>query len=168
MAEDYDNLDLDLDSLDQNIEKKNKVEQRIKDLSTKVKLTSEERDELKVLNVALTTERDTITKERDFFASFTDTTAKFPGAAEYKDAIKEKVLAGYSVEDAAAAILAREGKLVAPTPEPVKPESPAGGSAITQPQVGGEKELGEMTQEEKREKLLESPGDLEQVLRSGR
>jgi len=162
MADEFDNLDLDLEDLDKNIERRNKVEERINKLTSKLGLTEKEKDELAKLNEKLTSENAVISKERDFFASFTDATAKYPGAAEYKDAIKEKVLSGYTVEDATVSTLAKEGKLVAPAAIAVKPESPAGGTAITQPQVGGEKPISEMTQEERRAALqeAEAKGDI--------
>ncbi len=159
MAEDNTGLDLDLEELDKNMEQTNKVEQRIKDLSNKVKVTSTERDELK----ALVEERDTqvsdLTAERDFLSSFTDATAKFPGATEHKDAILEKVKAGYSVEDATLVIMeANKPEEEAET----KPESPAGGSATTSPDSGGAKTADDMTQEEKIAELkdLEARGEL--------
>ena len=103
--------EFDLDALDTDIEKENKIEKRIKDLSEKVRLTSEERDE----KDKLVKDRDEkivgLEKERDFFSSFGDSVAKYPQASEFKDAIKEKVLHGYTVEDATISVLAKEGKL---------------------------------------------------------
>ena len=152
--------ELDLETLDTQIEKDNKVEKRIKDLSEKVRLTSEERDELK----RLSTEKDSaianLTKERDFLNQFGDALAKYPDATSYKDKIKEKVLKGYSVEDATVATLASEGKFTAKAPEV---ENPAGGSAaITQPVIASEKPISQLTREEKRQKLIdaEQRGDI--------
>ena len=120
---------------------------RFKDLSDKVKSTSEERDKL-------ATEKAEAEKERDFFKGFSNQVAKYPAAAELQDKILEKVKAGYEVEDATVAILNREGKL---TPQPqAKPGSPAGGSATNTMKGGGEKPLGEMTRDEKRAQLVES------------
>src|SRR3990167_2382550 len=99
-------LDLELDE-QENI---NKVEKRIKSLSEKVKLTSEERDELKGLNEGLTAEKHTLSKERDFYKGFNQVSAKYPGANEYQDKILEKVNQGYDVEDATISILAKECK----------------------------------------------------------
>src|SRR3990167_1272359 len=144
--------EFDLDALDTDIEKENKIEKRIKDLSEKVRLTSEERDE----KDKLVKDRDEkivgLEKERDFFSSFGDSVAKYPQASEFKDAIKEKVLHGYSVEDATVSVLAKEGKLEtkAPaSPPPPPKENPAGGSAINQPITGGAKPVNQMTREEK-------------------
>lgn len=142
---------------------RNKVEERVTKLSNKVKTTSEERD-------ALAIEKANLEKERDFYASFTDSTAKYPGAHEYKDAIKEKVMAGYSVEDATVSILAREGKFQnQASPVEKERELVAGGSALNQIPDGGTKSIGEMTRDEKRQALMEADkrGEIEPILRRG-
>ena len=129
-----------------------KVEKRIKQLSNKVKLTSEERDELATAKDTAEAERDAAKKEVEFYSSFSDTTDKYPAAKEYKDEIKKKVLAGYTIEDAAVAILAKEGKLTAAQ----KVDNPAGGSATNTPLSEGDKPLNEMTREEKRAEVEKS------------
>ena len=141
IEETLENQDIDLDTPDEN-----KVEKRIKGLSQKVKDTSDERDKLVI-------ERDSAKKEVEFYSSFSNATDKYPLAKDFKDKIKEKVLAGYTVEDATVAVLASEGKL---TPAPPATESPAGGSAVNQPSPGGPKSLEEMTREEKREEVLKA------------
>lgn len=93
-------------------------------------------------------------KDRDFYASFTESTAKYPGAAEYKDKIKEKVQAGYSLEDATVSVLNKEGKLTQSAPK-VEIAPAAGGSAVNQLPDGGSKTLKEMTRDEKRQALIE-------------
>ena len=153
--------ELDLDQLDTDLEKENKVEKRIKDLSEKVKLTSEERDEKEKLLKESSDKIAGLEKERDFFSSFGDSLAKYPQASEFKDAIKDKVLHGYTVEDATVSVLAKEGKLekeVKMTPK----ENPAGGSAVNQNMGGGQKPLSDMTRDEKRAALVEAEarGDL--------
>lgn len=157
--------DIDLEQLDTELETQNKVEKRIKDLSEKVKLTSEERDEKEKLLKESSEKIAGLEKERDFFSSFGDSVSKYPQASAFKDAIKEKVLHGYTVEDATIAVLAKEGKLTGESSTnvaPVKRENPAGGSAINQPMSGGQKPLSEMTREEKRAALMEAEarGDL--------
>ena len=145
--------DLDLEQLDNEIEKDNRVEKRIKDLSEKVRLTSEERDEQK----RLLGERDVkiaeLERENSFNSGFADVLANHSAAKDHKDDIKAKVLAGYSIEDAAFAVLGKAGKLGQPTPPPK--DNPAGGSATTQPIVE-EKKLNELSSKEKRDKLLEA------------
>ncbi len=148
-------LDLDLEDLDDKIDKRNKVEERITSLSSKVKKTSEDNEELTKANDELTKLNETITKENKFLSSFTDQTAEYLHANEYKDAIKEKVLAGYDVDDATIVVLTKEDKLdkVAPseTEETTeeKTDSPAGGSATAAPTGDVEKPLEEVEQADK-------------------
>ena len=144
--------DIDLDT-DDDVQQGNKVEKRIKQLSNKVKLTSNERDEYAKLNKNLETERDTAKKEVEFYSSLSETTDKYPAAKEYKDKIKEKVLAGYTVEDATVAVLAKEGKLSAGQPVV---DNPAGGSATNLPISGEPKPLNDMSREEKRGEVLKA------------
>jgi len=152
-------LDLELDTgQEENI---NKVEKRIKSLSEKVKLTSEERDELKGLNDSLTAEKHSLSKERDFYKGFNQVSAKYPGANEYQDKILEKVNAGYEVEDATISILAKEGKF-SPVVPVVEKETAAGGSAAIAMKGGSGKTPEEMTQDEREAALrdYEAKGEL--------
>ncbi len=150
--------ELNLEELDENIEKENKVEKRIKDLSEKVRLTSEERDEQK----RILSERDVkiaeLERENAFNSGFVDVLTSHPGAKDHKDDILAKVKGGYSIEDATFAVLGKAGKLGQPT---LPKENPAGGSAVNPP-VPGEKTLKDMTRDEKRTKLLdlEARGDI--------
>lgn len=162
------NLELDLD---QDITREQK---RLQNLSSKVAETSKERDEAKAALEEAKKAAETATKERDFYASFSQSIAKYPGATEYQDKIKEKVMNGYTVEDATVAVLNSEGKLqpqaAAPAPEapaeaaqPAAPAPAAGGSAATAiPSGGATKSPTEMSLEEKRAALLEAEqrGDL--------
>ena len=153
---------LDLETLDNEIERESKVEKRIKDLSEKVRLTSEERDEQK----RILSERDKkiaeLERENSFNSGFVDVLASHSAAKDHKDDIKAKVLAGYSIEDATFAVLGKAGKLDQPTPPPLPKENPAGGSATTQPITGGGKKLNELTRGEKRAELVdaEARGDI--------
>jgi len=148
---------LDLEQLDNEIEKESKVEKRIKDLSEKVRLTAEERDAEKRKLEEFTSQNSNLQRERDFYASFSDVVSTNPAAKDHKDDILAKVKGGYSVEDATFAVLGKAGKLgVQPQPQPVI-ESPAGGSAaVNQPIAGGQKTVSEMTREEKRNALIEA------------
>src|SRR3990167_4120133 len=143
---------LDIQDVEEDVQD-NKVEQRIKKLSNKVKLTSKERDELARGKQKLEAERDTAKKEVEFYSAFSDTTDKYPNAKEFKDKIKEKVLLGYSVEDAAVAVLAKEGKLTMPQPTP---DNPAGGSAVNLPNTREPKPLKDMSLEEKRAEVIKA------------
>ena len=128
------------------------AEVRIKDLSNKVKLTSEERDDMKRQKDEAETKTAEVQKERDFYSGFADIIATQPGAKEYKDEILTKVKSGYTVEDATAAVLVKAGKYQAPK---VERDNPAGGSANIAPPQGGTKPLGEMSRDEKRAVLIE-------------
>ena len=139
--------------LDEEVQE-NKVEKRIKQLSNKVKLTSNERDELAKANEKLKAERDSLKKDSEFSTSFSEN-PHYQVAKDYKDEIKKKVSGGYSVDDAIVSVLAKEGKLDA-----IKafkaPENPAGGSATNLPMSGEAKPLNEMSREEKRAELLKA------------
>ena len=122
----------------------NRADKRIKDLSGKVETTSKERDEA----IALA---ERAQKEAGFYKEFTGSLAKFPQASQFQDVIKERVMKGYSVEDATYAVLAKENQL---SMKPVVP-SPVGGSAVNQP-VSGKKSVAEMTQAERLEALKQA------------
>lgn len=155
--------DLDLEQLDTEIEKENKVETRIKDLSGKVKTIAEERDTEKRLRAEDKAKAEGLQKEVEFLNSFGDQLSKHPEASPFKDKIKEKVLKGYSIEDATISTLASEGKLTASQKE-IQIDNVAGGSAtVNQPITGGRKEVSQMNREEKRNALLEAEqrGDIQ-------
>jgi len=155
-----DQNELDLEQLDKEIEGESKVEKRIKDLSEKVRLTAEERDAGKRKLEEEATRASSLQKEVEFLNSFGDQLSKHPEASPFRDKIKEKVLKGYSIEDATISTLASEGKL---TPKEVQVDNVAGGSAaVNQPITGAQKTISEMTREEKRAKLVEAEqrGDL--------
>lgn len=150
MPEEELELDLDLEE--------NKVERRIKQLSEKVKLTAQERDELAKAKEDALAEKDSVSKERDFYKGFSQVASKHSAAAEYQDKIWEKVKQGYEIEDATISVLAKEGKYSAPAvPQaPVERENPTGGSAATALTGGGQKSIGEMNREELRAALLDA------------
>lgn len=121
-----------------------RAEERIKELSDKVKTTSEERD-------VKSRELEAANRERDFFKSFSDVVATNPAAKDHQDAILEKVKGGYTAEDATFAVLGKAGLLGG---QPVQQQATqvAGGSAVTNVQ-SGEKPMSEMTQSDRREQL---------------
>lgn len=145
--------DLEENKITESNERVDKFENRLDRLSRKLGQEAKEREKVEDAFLKTQTELETAKKERDFFASFSDSVGKYPEAASFKDAIKEKVLAGYSTEDATLAILAKEGKLGQLT---VERETPAGGSAATSPPPSGDKSLDQMTREEKREAVLKA------------
>lgn len=120
-------------------------EERFRQLSEKVELTSKERDELKTLN-------EQVTRERDFYKGFSDVVATNPSARDHQEDILSKVKSGYTVEDATYAVLGKAGKLGTTVPAP-QPIQVAGGSASTAMPQGAAKPASEMTQEERREQL---------------
>ena len=155
-------LDLDLEE-EPNI---NRSEQRIKDLSSKVRNQAQETATEREARQQAETRAETAEKRAEFLESFAGVAAKFPNASEYKDAIQEKVLSGYSVEDAAVAVLNAEGKLL-PQDTQTEPQSEIGGSASLPPLGGAEKPLDGLTSEEKRARLIEADqrGELAEALR---
>lgn len=153
---DSNDLDLDLETQDN---KGSLPEQRIKELSNKVKLTSKERDELAESNKQATARAESATKEVEFYKGFSTLAGTYPNASEHTDEIKAKVLAGYTVEDATVSVLAKQGKL---TSTPQERQSAAGGSATNPPGKSGPKELKDMSRDEKRQALMdaEARGDI--------
>ena len=155
-------LNLDLDSLEDAPKEEHIIDKRIKNLTEKVRLTSEERDEQKHrLEESMKKVAD-LEKENVFNTGFVDILANHSAAKDHKDEIKAKVLAGYSVEDAAFAVLGKAGKLGQPVQSAPPRENPAGGSAVNQPITGGEKKISELSRDEKRTRLidLEARGDI--------
>lgn len=169
MADDF-LEELGLNSEEDNSEQNNPLQKRIINLSKRNKLTEAERDELAEAKAALEQEKAALEKELSFQSSYADTLMKYPSASEYKDAIKEKFLVGYEVEDATITILAKEGKFTnTPTAEPaMEMASPVGGSATNSITTESEKSPQEMSQEEKRQMLqeIEDRGELMETLRS--
>lgn len=145
------------------LEQENEIsrsQQRIKQLSEKVELTSKERDELQNSIEERDNKIADLERNNSFNEGFADVLGAHPAARDHRDAIKEKVMGGYSVEDATYAVLGKAGQLGTPDTETTKLESTtneaaAGGSADTVINQGGDKPVGEMTQEERRAKLSE-------------
>lgn len=144
--------ELELDLGDEDITRK---DNRIKSLSDKVKLTSQERDTIAKAKEEETLARANAEKERDFYKGFNPMTTKYPGSADFQEKILEKSKLGLDIEEATLLVMAKEGKY---TPPPVKEEkeSAAGGSATTGLPGGGSKSLSEMSREEKRAALVEA------------
>lgn len=136
-----------LDQEDTNVDR---ADQRNKTLSKKVIDTAKERDEAMADAEKAKNERSAALKEVEFYKDFSTQTSKYSAASEYQDVIKEKVMSGYTVEDATVAVLAKEGKLVNSPVEAPKGDSPAGGSATNAIKADGEKTIAEMNQAERR------------------
>lgn len=120
-----------------------RAEERIKQLSDNVKTVADERDKA-------TAKADEADRRAAFAEGFIDVVSTQPAAKDHRDEIKEKVLKGYSVQDATFAVLGAAGKLggsAAQAPQV------AGGSAATAMPQGGQKEVKDMTQAERRAEL---------------
>lgn len=128
-------------------EHENRAQERITQLSEKVRLEAEGRT--KAEEKALAAE-----SRASFAEGFADILGNHPAAKDHKDEIRAKTLAGIPLEDATFAVLGKAGKLGG-TQTPVVPQTPpqvAGGSAVTNaPQT--QKGIGEMSVDEKRAEL---------------
>lgn len=144
----------EIDIIEADINKTNAVEERVrKAISDKKEAEAKFEVETKAKDEALT-KLAQMEKETSFLNSFSDVSAKFPTASEFKDKIKEKVMtSGYSVDDATVAVLHAEGRL---TSSPVQQGNIAGGSAPNQIIQSGNKTLKEHTSAERWEMLREA------------
>lgn len=142
------------------VEQPSAAEQRIKDLSGKVKTEAEGRETERLGREAAETKTLEVERERDFYSGFADIVSTNPQAKDHKEDILAKVKSGYTVEDATFAVLGKAGKLGQAIVEsqPIA----AGGSASTGLSGGGSKPLHEMSRDEKRAELLaaEKRGDI--------
>jgi hypothetical protein len=156
-------LDLELNSIEGDVEGKLKVKNRFEKLSEKVILTSKEKEAEAEARKKAEAERDSVSKERDFYKDFSVNVSKYPQAAEYQDKILEKVRNGYSTKDAMVTVLNDEGKFMPIPPEQRPAPQVEGGSAPTSFEGNSEPK----TLEEKRNFLLEADrrGDLAAALR---
>lgn len=167
MAEEYD-LDLDLND-DPQIN--NRAEQRIKDLSSKVREKAQETEAERKAREEAETRAAAAEKRAEFLESFSDVAAKYPGASDFKAQIEERVQKGYTVEDATVSVLNAEGKFAGSAQEaplvPITQDTAAGGSAVTT--FGDGRSASDMTREEKRALLEEADknGELAQILQRG-
>lgn len=131
-----------------NPQEPSRAQERITELSEKVKTTATE----------LQAEKDArIAAERKvaFVEGYAEILTTQPGAKDHKAEIEAKVASGYTVQDATYAVLGPTGKLVT-TPAPQVPQpNPAGGSAPTQLPASGVKPVSEMSQAERRAKLAD-------------
>lgn len=148
-------LNLDLDQIEADAEKGVEIKNRYKQLSEKLIQEKKEKEEITLREAEKSKALDAATKERDFYKDFSTHSAKYPAAAEYQEAIREKVSAGYTTEDAIVSTLAREGKLTGNTEQPTFTGDVAGGSAINQVRDIGDKTIEQMSPDEKLAKLME-------------
>lgn len=131
-------------------------EKRIKQLSDKVKTTSEERDEKDRLLKEQSDKTTASEKKAAFYKDFSKISAEYKDAPEFADEIEAKVMGGYTPRDAAVSVLMEKGKFN-PSQTTQERTTVAGGSATTTPPQGGVvKSPEEMTRDEKRAALLEA------------
>lgn len=161
-------LNLELDNIQGNVENNLKVKNRFEKLSETAILASKGREEAEALTKVEAEARLNAEKERDFYKDFSTHSAKYPGASEYQTQIWEKRKAGYEVEDAMVAVLAKEGKLNLSS-SPVQQPDIVGGSSPTL--IPGDKPYNSMSATEKLsvlEEIEKSTGGLSQLLRGNR
>jgi hypothetical protein len=142
-----------LNELQEDINSKNAVEERFINLNKRAKEAEEKAQTFEKAKAESDAKIAQMEKETSFLNSFSDVTAKFPMASEYKDKIKEKVMSGYSVDDATVSILVSEGKY---TPPKAPIENVGGGSAPNQIVSQGTKSVAEMSREERWEALKDA------------
>ena len=104
-------------------------EKRFKDLSNKVAMLAQEKEESLKQHEAEKAELQKKAQDAEFKANFSDLREKYPQSREFEADIKAKVSTGYSLEDAIVSTLNSKGKLQA-SKEEVRSSS-FGGSADT-------------------------------------
>lgn len=164
MAEEQ-NVDLEQTTPEAQEEKTNKVEERFNKLSGKISTAEKSKEEAEAVAVEATANQVLAEKDRDFYKNFSEISNKYPGAGDFQDQIKEKVDAGMSLDDATVTIMHAEGRLTPMTQEVDKTEV-VGGSAVTQ-NPDATKTVSEMTQEEKREELVNRNLSMQDLKKAG-
>lgn len=146
--------------LDNELNQPSEAQQRIQQLSGKVKEEAEKRAEADRLKAEAEAKAAEAEKKAAFAEGFADIIATNPAAKDHKADIQAKVMSGYSIQDATYAVLGPLGKIAAAAPEPTP--SPAGGSAGFVPPSTGTKSFTELSQEERRKAIeeLAARGDL--------
>lgn len=165
------NLDLsELDKIEQSAGNTLKAKDRFKELSIQVIEEKKRNEELAKAKEEADKKAADLAKENEFLSEFSGLSAEFPGSSEYQDKIKEKVRGGYSTKDAIISVLHTEGKLNTMPPEVIQPIGAVEGGSASINLSSGEKELNDMSREEKRAALVEldKQGQLEPLLRPQR
>lgn len=122
----------------------NPAQERITDLSDKLRIASEGKE-------SADAKANEAERRAAFAEGFVDVITAQPAAKDHKDEIRDKVLKGYSVQDATFAILGPLGKINGNAP--VFTPQVAGGSADTTITQNTQKEVKDMTQPERRAQL---------------
>ena len=145
------------DELDQELNKPNRSEERIKELSNDKESLAKERDAERQAKQKAEESAAAAQKELEIANSFASEVAKNPALMSHRDEVLSKVKQGYSMEDAATVVLSK----ATVTTETV---NPAGGSATTVVPSSSDKGPGEMTQQERRQALMENESALIDIL----
>lgn len=144
-------LDLQEDNQEEII---NRNKKRINSLSEKLGTSEKEKAELAEAKAKAEAEAAEAKKDAEFFKNFNQVSAKYQGASEYQDKIREKANLGLDVEEATMLILTKEGKYNPPA-QPVERNNPAGGSASTSITDQSDKPIEKMSRDEMRAQLQE-------------
>lgn len=146
-------LNLDLDAIQSNVEQNLQTKDRFAKLTEKGLEAEKAKLEAQAQAKEASERAEKAEKDATFYKSFSQVSSKHPGATEYQDQIKERVDRGMDAEEAAVAVLYKEGKLGQPAqPAP----NVAGGSSQTNLGDGGTKSVSEMSQTEKMEALMQA------------
>lgn len=137
-------------------EKKSRMDQRVENALSEKAKAEEATIKAQKAQEKSEKEAEVAKKDLEFFKNFNTVSAKYQGAAEYQDQIKEKTALGLDVEEATMLVLAKEGKYNPPPAAKAPVASPAGGSAVNTLKAGGEKPINEMTRAEMRAALIEA------------
>lgn len=156
-----DELDLDLDLGDNTEEIITRNKKKINSLSEKLGESEKEKADLAKAKEEAEAKANAATKDAEFFKGFNTISSKYQAASEYQDQIREKVMAGYELEDAAIAVLNREGKFTPALQAEQRQPLAAGGSASIGITDNVEKPFEKMSRSELKSALqeAESKGD---------
>lgn len=138
--------------LDAALEQPSEAETRIKQLSNKTKAAEEGKAAADLARQDAESKAQVAERKVAFLEGFSDIVSENPAAKEFKAEMEEKVLSGMSIEDAKFVVLGKAGKLN----QPVRADSPAGGSATTTVTQKTDKSPKEMNSEELRNAVVEA------------
>lgn len=144
------------DETEQIIEQPSESQKRITQLSDKVRETAEAKETAERKAAEAEASAAEAKRIAEFSEGFIDIVAQNPEAKAFKEEIKAKVLSGYTVQDATFAVLGANGKFGQPAAVQQPYAAVAGGSAVITPPQAGAKSVGEMTQAERRQALIEA------------
>ncbi len=158
-------LNLDLDNIEANAQEKLQVKDRYAKLTERGLEAEKKAQEAEAKAQSEANRAAKAEKDLEFYKSFSQVSSKHPGASDYQDQIKERVDRGMDAEEAAVAVLYKEGKLTQSAPVQQTRVDVAGGSALTNLGEGGSKSVNEMTSSEKMEALMQAEKEGANLLR---